>query len=65
MSEDTKMAAVKQFTAWGGVGVSKWLTAIGITSWGDFSALCASVVSILFIADWIWKKFRARGKDQP
>lgn len=55
---DTRADFIKAITAWGGVGLSKWLTSIGVTSWGDFSALCASILSLLLIADWVWKKVR-------
>jgi len=60
MNEETKAAAIANATAWSGFGISKWLSAVGIHSWGDFSGLCASIVSILFVADWIRKKWKAR-----
>jgi len=64
MSDDTKAAFIKAMTSWGGVGLAKFLTAIGVTSWGEFSALMASIVSVLFIIDWIVKKVKSfrRGK---
>lgn len=60
MNEDTKAAAIANATAWSGFGFSKWLSAIGIHTWGDFSGLCASIVSLLFVADWIWKRIKRR-----
>lgn len=56
---ESKVAAVKVATSVGGAGMSKWLSAIGIYSWSDFSGALASVVSVLFIIDWIWKRIKA------
>lgn len=58
--QDTGAVAVKAATVWGGVGLSKWLSAIGINNWGDFAAAVASVWTLLLIADWLWKKWRGR-----
>jgi hypothetical protein len=57
---DQDAVAVKAITVWGGVGVSKWLSAIGINNWGDFAAAVASVWTVLLIADWLWKKWKKR-----
>lgn len=43
-----------------GTGISKGLAAIGVTSWSEMSALLTCIVSILFIADWVWKKWKNR-----
>lgn len=51
---------IKAATAWGGVGVSKYLDAIGITSWGDFAAMLAAVYSLILIGEWAWKKWKSR-----
>jgi hypothetical protein len=48
---------LKAGAAWGGVGVSKFLEAIGIGSWGDF-------YSLLLIGEWVWKKWRARMRKE-
>lgn len=37
--------------------VTVWLAALGITSWGEFAAMCAAVYSMLLILEWCWKKF--------
>lgn len=48
--------------AWGGYGVSKWLEAIGVSSWSDVAAIVATVYTVLLIADWIRKKWKGRSK---
>jgi hypothetical protein len=55
---------LKAGAAWGGVGVSKVLNAIGIGSWGDFAAMCAALYSLLLIGEWLWKKWKARGEPK-
>jgi hypothetical protein len=32
------------------------LAAIGVSTWGDFAALCAAIWTLLLIGEWIWKK---------
>jgi hypothetical protein len=53
---------IKAATAWCGVGISKALDAVGITSWGDFAAMLASIYTAVLLADWAWKKWRGRKK---
>jgi hypothetical protein len=53
---------IKAAAAWGGVGVSKILEAIGIASWGDFAAMCAALYSLLLIFEWGWKKWKGHRK---
>lgn len=50
----------KAVAAWGGVGISKFLETIGITSWGDFAAMCAAIYSLMLIVEWCWKKWKGR-----
>lgn len=50
----------KAAAAWGGVGVSKFLDAIGITSWGDVAAMFAAIYSLILICEWLWKKWKGR-----
>lgn len=56
--EEQKTLAVKAVIAWVGVGISKWLAAIGISTWGDFAAMLAAIYSLFLICDWIYKKLR-------
>lgn len=53
---------VKAASAWGGVGVAKWLEAIGITSWSDAAAMLAFLYTLALLGDWAWKKFKSREK---
>jgi hypothetical protein len=55
---------IKAGAAWGGVGISKFLEAIGIGSWGDFAAMLAAFYSLLLIGEWVWKKWRARMRKE-
>ena len=48
----------KAAAAWCGVGLSKFLEAFGIGSWGDFAAMCAAFYSLLLIGEWLLKKWR-------
>lgn len=57
---DQTSPAIKASVAWGGVAFSKWLEAIGITSWGDFAAMLAAIYSLFLIIDWLWKKWSNR-----
>jgi hypothetical protein len=51
---------LKAGAAWGGVGISKLLEAVGIGSWGDLAAMLAALYSLLLICEWGWKKWKAR-----
>lgn len=57
--QDSKMAAAKVAASVGGAGTAKFLSIIGVSTWADFSGLMASLVSLLFIIDWVWKKVKA------
>lgn len=48
----------KLSTVWGGVSASKLLALIGITTWGDFAAICAALYSLALLLDLIikWRK---------
>ena len=54
---------LKAGAAWGGVGISKFLEAFGISSWGDVAAMLAAFYSALLIAEWVVKKWRDRRKE--
>jgi hypothetical protein len=62
MSEPTTpvMKAAGLGASWGGYGVSKWLDGIGIQSWSDVAAIVATIYTLLLIADWLRKKWKAR-----
>lgn len=62
MDHDSKVGAMKAGAAWGGVGISKYLEAIGVSSWGDLAAMLAAIYSLFLIVDWMWKKWK--GRDQ-
>lgn len=47
----------------GSAGTAELLGALGIHAWSDVSAIAATIVSILFIAEWVWKRFFK--KPQP
>ncbi|MGH8429619.1 MAG: hypothetical protein ACREUF_04360 [Solimonas sp.] len=51
---------VKAGVVWSGVGISKFLESIGISSWGDFAAMLAAVYSAFLIFDWLRKQWRSR-----
>lgn len=51
---------VKASVVWSGVGLSKYLDAIGISTWGDFAAMLAAIYSLFLIADWLHKKWQSR-----
>jgi hypothetical protein len=53
---------LKAAAAWSGVGVSKFLESIGISSWGDFAAMCAAFYSLLLIGEYLWKKWKSRSR---
>ncbi len=58
--DDQKHPVLKAAFAWGGVGFSKWLESVGISSWGDFAAMLAAIYSLFLIIDWLWKKWASR-----
>lgn len=47
----------KTATAWVGVFTGTYLDKFGIHTWADLSYALASLLSLLFIADWFWKRF--------
>lgn len=49
---------VKGGAAWSGVGLSKYLTSIGINDWGDAAALMAFLYSCILIGEWVYKKLK-------
>ena len=53
-------AIVKASVAWSGVGLSKYLDAIGVSSWGDFAAMLAAIYSLFLIIDFLWKKWQSK-----
>lgn len=55
---EVKAQLMKAGFAWSGVGLSKVLEAVGISSWGDAAAALAAVYSAILIAEWFWKRFR-------
>jgi hypothetical protein len=57
-------AAAKAGAAWGGYGFAKYLEALGVHSWSDFAGMAAGLYSLLLIADWVWKKYRAWRADR-
>lgn len=57
---ESRLQVLKATSAWGGVGVAKFLEQIGVTSWGDAAALAAFLYSCILIGEWAWKKLRAR-----
>ena len=61
--QENRVAALKVGAAWGGAGVSKWLAAIGITSWSDFSGMVASFVSILIAIEVLMRLWRRARRD--
>lgn len=63
--EEQKNPVVKLLLAWGGVGFSKYLAAIGIHSWGDVAAMLAAFYSLFLIIDWIYKKWTSRHELPP
>lgn len=58
MENDTKLLAVKGGAMWSGVGLSKYLSSIGVHDWGDAAAVMAFLYSCLLIGEWIYKKVR-------
>lgn len=59
MDKDTNQALmIKGGAAWGTVGLSKYLDAIGINDWSDLAAMLAAIYSVILIVDWIWKRFK-------
>lgn len=58
--DEQKNPVLKALFAWGGVGFSKYLEAVGIHSWGDVAAMFAALYSLFLIIDWIWKKVSNR-----
>ena len=44
-------------TVWGGVFAGSFLNDLGIQNWSDMSYALASLLSLLFIVDWFWKRF--------
>lgn len=60
MTEPTSHLTAANIAAWSGVGLAQFLNSIGIHTWGDFAAMCAALLSIVTLADWAWKKWRAR-----
>ena len=30
---------------------------LGVASWSDFAAFCASIYSLMLIGEWLWKRF--------
>lgn len=58
MEKETQLLAVKGGALWSGVGLSKYLSSIGIHDWGDAAAVAAFIYSIMLIGDWLYKKFK-------
>jgi hypothetical protein len=54
-------SAVKKLAlAWGGYTLAGVLGKLGLHSWQDFAGMTASILTCLMIADWCWKKWKAR-----
>ena len=58
VDKDSQLLMVKGAGLWGGVGLSKYLTYIGINDWGDAAALMAFLYSCILIGEWIYKKVK-------
>lgn len=56
--KDSQLLMVKGGAAWSGVGLSKYLTSIGINDWGDAAALMAFLYSCILIGEWVYKKLK-------
>ena len=52
-SEQIAAPALKIASAW---------AAVGITSWADAASFVAFCYTMILIAEWAWKKFKARRK---
>jgi hypothetical protein len=59
MNPETKDAALKVGASWAGV----WLSKIGIHTWSDFAAVLTSILTLMMIVEWLWKRWK-RWKGQ-
>ncbi|HQY71941.1 MAG TPA: hypothetical protein PLW13_16040 [Pseudomonadales bacterium] len=58
--DEKHAVAVKLTTIWTAVGFSK----LGINSWSDVAAICASIYSLLLIGRLLWHWFKVwRNKE--
>jgi hypothetical protein len=63
MAPDDKSSLIKGSAAWGAVLLSNFvdgLHSIGITTWGEASQAAACILSVLLVADFIWRKLFRR-----
>ena len=54
----------KLTVAWGGWSLAEGLHQIGINSWSDFAGMMAGLLSLAYLIDWAWKKWKSRRRPR-
>lgn len=60
MDKEGQSYLIKAGAAWSGVGLSKYLSMMGIETWGDAAAAAAFVYSLVLIGEWVYNKLKKK-----